>query len=122
MRYVGNRAIAAIRSDLFQKLIQMPIGFFSHQRTGGLMSLVINDAGMVQQVIATVIRDLFQQSLTMFALMGVLFYLNWWLAVVAIIVVPLSYYPLTRIGKRIRRIARSGQEKIAELTTLLRVT
>ena len=122
MRYVGNRAIAAIRGDLFQKLIQMPIGFFSHQRTGGLMSLVINDAGMVQQVIATVIRDLFQQSLTMFALMGVLFYLNWWLAVVAIIVVPLSYYPLTRIGKRIRRIARSGQEKIAELTTLLEET
>ena len=122
MRYVGNRAIAAIRNDLFQKLIRMPIGFFSHQRTGGLMSLIVNDAGMVQQVIATVIRDLFQQSLTMIALMGVLFYLNWWLALVAIVVVPFSYYPLSRIGKRIRKIARSGQEKIAELTTLLEET
>jgi len=122
MRYVGNRAIAAIRNDLFKKLIHMPIGFFSHQRTGGLMSLIVNDAGMVQQVIATVIRDLFQQSLTMVALVGVLFYLNWWLAVVAVIVVPFSYYPLSRIGKRIRRIARSGQEKIAELTTLLEET
>ncbi len=122
MRYVGNRAIAAIRNDLFQKLIRMPIGFFSHQRTGNLMSLIVNDAGMVQQVIATVIRDLFQQSLTMIALVGVLFYLNWWLALVAIVVVPLSYYPLSRIGKRIRRIARSGQEKIAELTTLLEET
>jgi subfamily B ATP-binding cassette protein MsbA len=122
MRYVGNRAIAAIRNDLFQKLIQMPIGFFSHQRTGGLMSLIVNDAGMVQQVIATVIRDLFQQSLTMVALIGVLFYLNWWLALVSIIVVPFSYYPLSVLGKRIRRIARSGQEKIAELTTLLEET
>jgi ATP-binding cassette, subfamily B, bacterial MsbA len=122
MRYVGNRAIAAIRNDLFKKLIRMPIGFFSHQRTGGLMSLIVNDAGMVQQVIATVIRDLFQQSLTMVALVGVLFYLNWWLAIVAVIVVPFSYYPLSRIGKRIRRIARSGQEKIAELTTLLEET
>jgi len=122
MRYVGNRAIAAIRGDLFHKMIQMPIGFFSHQRTGGLMSLIINDAGMVQQVIATVIRDLFQQSLTMVSLVGVLFYLNWWLALVSIVVVPLSYYPLSRIGKRIRRIARSGQEKIAELTTLLEET
>jgi subfamily B ATP-binding cassette protein MsbA len=44
------------------------------------------------------------------------------LALVAIVVVPLSYYPLSRIGKRIRRIARSGQEKIAELTTLLEET
>jgi len=122
MRYVGNRAISAIRNDLFKKLIRMPIGFYSHQRTGALMSLIVNDAGMVQQVIATVIRDLFQQSLTMFALVGVIFYLNWVLAVVAIIVVPFSYYPLSRIGKRIRRIARSGQEKIAELTTLLEET
>ncbi|MBI3610841.1 MAG: ATP-binding cassette domain-containing protein [Nitrospirae bacterium] len=122
MRYVGNRAIAAIRNDLFQKLIRMPIGFFSHQRTGGLMSLIVNDAGMIQQVIATVIRDLFQQSLTMLVLVGVLFYLNWGLALVSILVVPLSYYPMARIGKRIRRIAHSGQEKIAELTTLLEET
>ena len=122
MRYAGNRAIAAIRKDLFQKLIRMPIGFFSHQRTGALMSLIVNDAGMIQQVIATVIRDLFQQSLTMISLMGVLFYLNWWLALVSIVVVPLSYYPMSRIGKRIRRIAHSGQEKIAELTTLLEET
>jgi subfamily B ATP-binding cassette protein MsbA len=122
MRYAGNRAIAAIRMDLFQKMIRMPIGFFSHQRTGGLMSLIVNDAGMVQQVISTVIRDLFQQSLTMFSLVGVVFYLNWWLALVAIVVVPFSYYPMSRIGKRIRRIAHSGQEKIAELTTLLEET
>ncbi|MBI3812214.1 MAG: ATP-binding cassette domain-containing protein [Nitrospirae bacterium] len=122
MRYVGNRAIASIRKDLFQKLIQMPIGFFSHQRTGNLMSLIVNDAGMVQQVIATVIRDLFQQSLTMLTLMVVVFYLNWWLALIAIIVVPLSYFPLTRFGKRIRRISRSGQEKVAELTAILEET
>ena len=122
MRYVGNRAIAVIRSDLFQKMIQMPIGFFSHQRTGGLMSLIVNDAAMVQQVIATVIRDLFQQSLTMIALVGVVFYLNWWLALISIVVIPLSFFPLSRIGNRIRRIARSGQEKIAELTTLLEET
>ncbi len=122
MRYVGNRAIASIRNDLFQKLIQMPIGFFSHQRTGNLMSLIVNDAGMVQQVIATVIRDLFQQSLTMLTLMVVVFYLNWWLALIAIIVVPLSYFPLTRFGKRIRRISRSGQEKVAELTAILEET
>jgi subfamily B ATP-binding cassette protein MsbA len=100
----------------------MPIGFFSHQRTGGLMSLIVSDAGMVQQVIATVIRDLFQQSLTMISLVGVLFYLNWRLALAAIVVVPFSTYPMSRIGKRIRRIAHSGQEKIAELTTLLEET
>ena len=122
MRYAGNRAIAAIRYDLFQKLIRMPIGFFSHQRSGGLMSLIVSDAGMVQQVIATVIRDLFQQSLTMISLVGVLFYLNWRLALAAIVVVPFSTYPMSRIGKRIRRISHSGQEKIAELTTLLEET
>lgn len=119
MRYVGNRAIAAIRNDLYEKLIAMPVGFFSRQRTGTLVSLIVNDAGMVQQVIASVIRDLFQQTLTMVALIGVLFYLNWGLALVAVVVVPLSYYPLARIGKRIRRIAHLGQEKVAELTALL---
>jgi subfamily B ATP-binding cassette protein MsbA len=126
MRYVGNRAIAEIRNDLFRILVEMPMGFYSagggRQRTGALISLVVNDAGMVQQVIATVIRDLFQQTLTMVFLMGLLFYLDWKLAFVAIVVVPLSYYPLSRLGKRIRRVARSGQEKIAELTHLLQET
>lgn len=122
MRYAGNRAIAAVRHDLFQKMIRMPIGFFSHQRTGGLMSLIVNDAAMVQQVISGVIRDLFQQSLTMIALVGLLFYLNWWLALVSVVVVPFSYFPMSRIGRRIRRIAHSGQAKIAELTTLLEET
>ncbi len=119
MRYAGNHAIARLREDLYRKMIRLPVGFFAHERTGSLISLIVNDAGMVQQVLASVIRDLFQQSLTMVALMGVLFYLNWRLALVAIVIVPMSYYPLTRIGKRIRRIARSGQEKVAELTTLL---
>ncbi|HEY5648014.1 MAG TPA: ABC transporter transmembrane domain-containing protein [Nitrospiria bacterium] len=122
MRWVGNRAIANLRNDLYRKMIRMPIGFFTHQRTGKMISLVVNDAGMVQQVIATIIRDLFQQTLTMFALMAVLFYLNWWLALIAIFVVPVCSYPLTRLGKRIKRVARMGQEKVADLTIHLEET
>ncbi len=119
MRWVGNRAIANLRNDLYRKMIQMPIGFFTHQRTGKLISLVVNDAAVVQQVVATVIRDLFQQSLTMIVLMGVLFYLNWKLAIVSVIVIPLGAYPLSVMGKRIRKAARVGQEKVSDLTTHL---
>lgn len=119
MRWVGNRAIADLRNDLYRKMIKMPIGFFSHQRTGKLISLVVNDAAVVQQVVATVIRDLFQQSLTMFVLMGVLFYLNWKLAIVSVIIIPLGAYPLSVMGKKIRKVARLGQEKVSDLTTHL---
>ena len=65
------------------------------------------------------LKDLFQQTLTFIVLLGVIFYQNWRLSLFAIVVLPLSAYPMVRFGNRLRRIATSGQERTADMSTAL---
>ncbi|MDC4223312.1 MAG: ABC transporter ATP-binding protein [Candidatus Manganitrophus sp.] len=122
VRYVGSRIIAGIRKDLYHHIVLLPIGFHAKNATGKLMSRVINDVGMMQTAVSTVVKDLFQQSLTMVALTGVIFYQNWRLGLMAILAMPLATYPLIRVGRRLRKVARAGQEKIGDLTSILQET
>lgn len=122
MRYVGNRVVTDIRQDLFHHIILLPVGYHAKNATGKLMSRVINDVAMMQNAVSTVVRDLFQQSLTLLALAGVIFYQNWRLACVAVLVMPLTAYPLIQLGKKLRKVARLGQEKVGDLTSVLQET
>jgi ATP-binding cassette, subfamily B, bacterial MsbA len=122
MRFVANRIIRDIRDQLYQHLLVMPLGFFNRHTTGKLMSRVLNDVTLVQTLISNVVKDLFQQVITLIFLVGVLFYQNWVLALMAIVVLPLAYYPIKRYGRRLRRISQVRQEKMADLSGLLHET
>jgi subfamily B ATP-binding cassette protein MsbA len=122
MRYVGNRIISDIRKDLYHHIVLMPIGYHAKNATGKLISRIINDVGLMQTAVSTVVKDILQQSLTLVALTGVIFYQDWKLACFATLVIPLTIYPLIRMGKRLRRIAHKGQEKVGDLTNILQET
>ncbi len=122
MRYVGNRIISDIRRDLYHHIVLLPIGYHSKNATGKLISKIINDVGLMQTAVSTIVKDIFQQTLTLVALTGVIFYQDWKLACFASLVIPLTMYPLARLGKRLRRIARKGQEKVGDLTNILHET
>jgi ATP-binding cassette, subfamily B, bacterial MsbA len=122
MRFVANRIIRDIREQLYQHLLVMPLGFFNRYSTGKLMSRVLNDVTMVQTLISNVVKDLFQQVFTLMFLIIVLFYQNWTLALMAVVVLPLAYYPIKRFGRRLRRISLARQEKMADLSGLLQET
>lgn len=119
IRFIGNRVIADIRQNLHRHVMLLPIGYHEKTSSGRLMSRIINDVGMMQTAVSTVIKDLVQQTLTVVALTGVIFYQNWRLAIVAVMVLPVAYYPLIRLGRRLRKIARVGQERIGDLTSVL---
>ncbi|HET6370043.1 MAG TPA: ABC transporter transmembrane domain-containing protein, partial [Nitrospiria bacterium] len=122
IRYVGNCVITEIRSKLYRHVMLLPIGFHEKNATGRLMSHIITDVGLMQTAVSSVVKDLFQQSLTLVALTGVIFYQNWQLATVAVMVLPIAYYPMIRLGRRLRKISHSGQEKIGDLTSVLQET
>lgn len=121
-RYVGNRIIADIREGLYHHMVLLPVGYHSKNKTGSLISRVINDVGLMQTAVSTVVKDLFQQTLTIIALTAVVFHQNWKLACIAILVIPVTTYPLVRFGRRLRKIARMGQEKVGDLTNILQET
>ncbi|MBI1820798.1 MAG: lipid A export permease/ATP-binding protein MsbA [Nitrospirae bacterium] len=122
MNYVGNKVIMDLRGKVYHHILQMPLGFHNRTASGQLMSNVMNDVGLMQSALSIAVKDVFQQTLTIIALAAVILYQNWKLAFFAFVVLPFAYYPLIKFGKRLRLVSRSGQEKIADLTTFLQET
>jgi len=119
MNYVGNQAVADVRNELVLQLMRLPVGFHDTNTTGRLMSRVGNDVSLMANAVAGVLKDLFQQGLTFLAMLGVIFYQNWKLAMVSIVVIPISSLTMVRMGQRLRRLATTGQEKAGDMNSIL---
>jgi subfamily B ATP-binding cassette protein MsbA len=119
MNYVGNQVIGDIREQLFTKLIRLPIRFHDTNTSGRLVSRVINDVSLMANAIAGVLKDLFQQGLTFLAMIGVIVYQNWKLAMISIVVVPLAVTTMVRMGQRLRNLATRGQERMGDMASTL---
>jgi subfamily B ATP-binding cassette protein MsbA len=119
MNYVGNHVIADVREELFLQLMRLPAGYHDANTSGRLMSRVINDVNLMASAVAGVLKDLFQQGLTFVVMMGIIFYQNWKLAAVSLVVVPMSFYTVTQMGRRLRGLATRGQEKIGDMASAL---
>ncbi len=122
MTYVGTRVVTDIRQQLFGHLMRLPVGFHLKNPSSRMMSRVINDVNWIQNAVSGVLKDLFQQTLTFLVLLGVVFYQNWRLTLLSIVVIPLSVYPMVWLGARLRRLATTGQERTADMSTALQET
>ena len=122
MRYVGSRVIMDIRNDLYSHTASMPMQFYAHNSTGRLISRILNDVGTINNAVSNSIKDIIQNVITVIALIGVVFYQDWRLAALSCIVLPFAYYPLIKLGGKLRRVSRKGQEEISGLTSILHET
>ena len=76
----------------------------------------MNDITRIQQVVTETLGDMLRESITVVALAGLIFYLDARLALVCILCAPLVVYPLIRLGQRVRRTTRRGQEELEQLS------
>ncbi|HIB54995.1 MAG TPA: lipid A export permease/ATP-binding protein MsbA [Nitrospirales bacterium] len=120
MNYVGLRVVADVRDQLYEHLMRLPLAFHIKNASGRLLARVLDDVHLFQEAVSGMFKDAVQQSLTVLVLVGVVFYQNWKLALLAVVVLPLSIYPMLRLGKRLRGIAVTGQERIADLAALIK--
>jgi len=119
IRTAGQLAIQDIRNELYQRNIRLSLGFFNRHQIGVLISKVLNDVSMMQEGIANVITGLFRDGFGALFLLGVIFYLNWKLAIIAAFVLPATVYPSQKIGRRIKNAARESQGRMGMLTSIL---
>ena len=118
MRYASLRVLEQVRNDLFSKMVRLPMAFFEYSRVGMLMSRIVNDVSLLRQSVPE-ITMVFRHTFTMVALIGVAFYRDPFLATWAVVVLPLGMYPLIYFGRKLRKLTRKKQEKIADISTLL---
>ena len=122
MNYIGQRVVADLRASLYRKIQTQSLAFFTKNPTGLLMSRITNDAGYIQGAVSEAVTALLKDSFTLLCLVFVIFYRDWQLAVIAMLVFPLAVIPIAKFGQRMRQIASRTQVTLGSLTTLLQET
>jgi subfamily B ATP-binding cassette protein MsbA len=122
MNFVGLRIIADIREKLYNHLQTLSLSFFTKTPTGILISRITNDVNLVQGAVSNTIAGFFKDTFTILFLIGVAFHQSWKLAIIALIIFPLSIIPIREFGKRMRKFAWKGQQRYGLITTFLHET
>ena len=119
---IGLEIVGDIRERLYDHLILLSARSHAKYPTGVLMSYVLNDVSQLQTAVATVVKQMISQPLTLIGLAGIIFYQNAKLAFLAIVAVPFFVIPLSKIGLRLKKIAGIGQAKLGTISAHLQET
>ena len=122
VNYVGFSAVTNLRNRVFDKVVRQGAEFFESHSTGKLMSAIMNDIDKVQLATSHILADLLRQTFVLLALLAVVIGTDWKLALISLLLVPVVVYPVTNIGKRIRRTTRRTQDNQGELSQVLQET
>jgi subfamily B ATP-binding cassette protein MsbA len=122
MNFIGQRVVADIRNRLYQVIQTQSMSFFTKNQTGILMSRITNDVNSMQGAVSEAVTSLLKDSFTLICLMFVIFYRDWQLALVAMVIFPVTIYPIATFGRKIRKLATRTQVTMGSLTTLLQET
>jgi len=122
MNFVGQRIIADIREKLYDHLQTLSLSFFTKTPTGIVISRITNDVAVVQGAVSSATTGIFKDIFTLLGLTGVAFLQSWKLAIIFYVIFPLALIPIKEFGKRMRKFARKGQQRMGLMTTLLHET
>ncbi|MFK5953689.1 MAG: ABC transporter transmembrane domain-containing protein [Desulfobacterium sp.] len=122
MNYVGQQIIKTLRNMLYDRILDLPLAFFHQEKTGTLMSRITNDVNIVKGMVSTAVAGLLRDLFTVVGLVGVIFYMDWKLAMGAFIVLPAAFYPVLIFGRRVRRFSTGRQQAMADLNVFLHET
>ncbi len=122
MDYVGHSIITSLRNILFSKIQDLPLSFFHKEKTGALMSRVINDVNIMKSMVSNAVTGALKDSFTIICLTIVIFYRDWKMAIFALIILPIAFFPIVKFGRILRRVSISFQESVADLSSFLHET
>jgi ATP-binding cassette subfamily B protein len=108
---IGNRVVTKVRGRLYRHVQYLSLSFHTKARTGDLVVRVIGDVGMLQDVAVTGLLPMLAKVLHVIGMIGVMFWLNWKLALVAISVLPLFWIRTATLTKQIRAVAQKQRQR-----------
>jgi subfamily B ATP-binding cassette protein MsbA len=122
VNHAGFGMITDLRDDLYNAVMRRSAAFFSKHTTGTLLSAIVSDIERVQYAMSTVLAEFLQQFFTFISVAAVVIVLGGRLAWVLLLFVPIIVYSSRKIGSRVRRTTRQGQDKLAEIQNILHET
>jgi subfamily B ATP-binding cassette protein MsbA len=119
VNYVGQSFVARLRATAYENVVYQSSHFFYNHTTGNLISRITNDIEKIQFAFSTNLADALKQTLTLLIFLGILFYLDWKLALIIFLAAPLIVLPSRILGQFVRRLSRASQEKLGQIAEIL---
>ena len=116
---IGLGATTTMRNDLYRHILHQSNRFHAEHPSGELVSRVVGDVALLQSAVSNRLLDLFQQSVTLVALLVLLLSTHLRLALICVVVAPIVLFPVVRFGRGMRKTSHRSQERLADLTSLL---
>jgi len=117
--YLGQAVVRDLRNDVFDKILHQPLRFFHFNPTGELISRVSADVERVQVAASETAAEFLKHSAILIFLVVALFVLDWRLAAMSLVLIPIVFFPTVWFGKKLRLLSKSNQQEMAEMANVL---
>jgi subfamily B ATP-binding cassette protein MsbA len=122
MALVAQGVVTNIRNDVYKQIVYLPVIAYQHLTTGVLSARIVYEVNILQRVVATSIQKTVQQFFTVIFLTFVLFYREWRLALIAVLVLPCMGVIIRRMGLRTKKLVTEQNEEIGNIFGFLNDT
>lgn len=119
MNRIGQRIVTDVQQQLHKHLLDSDLAFFHANASGGLISRLTNDVGIMRSAVGECMTSSFKGTLTLAFLVAVMFYQDWRMSLAAFFVFPVSAFMVAYVGKHMRRYSRKSQEETGRFASLL---
>jgi subfamily B ATP-binding cassette protein MsbA len=119
MIHVAENAKKNIQSDMMSSLINADTKIIDSKHTGKIVSNLTVDTSVIVNLVSVVLLNIFKDTITLFGLLFVMFYQNWKLSLIAIIMIPFASYTAQKLGKRMGKVSTTGMLNAGFLSTHL---
>jgi subfamily B ATP-binding cassette protein MsbA len=116
---VRANVVKRLRADIFTKITKLPIGFFSNEKKGDLISRVTNDVQEVENSVVNTLTVVFRDPATIIIYFGVLFVLSWKLTLITLLILPASGIIISSISKRLKKQSTDGQQSLGNILSIM---
>jgi ATP-binding cassette, subfamily B, bacterial MsbA len=117
--YIGMKTAMDLRAEFNDRLQRLPLSFFNWTPTGNLLTRSLNDVQLASAIITNSLISLIGDSLTLIALVGGLFWMDFKFALLAFVVFPVAILPIVGAARRVRKMAKSAQRKLSDLSVMM---
>ncbi|WP_245543349.1 ABC transporter ATP-binding protein [Kyrpidia tusciae] len=119
---IGQGVMFDLRNQMYRHLVRMPLQFFTNTKTGEIMSRVNNDVNSLQMVVSDTVANSLRNVISVVITVATMFALNWQLALLSLVILPLFIVPTRRVGRMNYDLRKRSQEKLADLSALMQET
>jgi ATP-binding cassette, subfamily B, bacterial MsbA len=114
-----NSVLTRIRADLYSKILVLPLGFFTEQRKGDLMSRMSNDVNEIEWSVMSTLEGVFREPLTILIILGTLVFLSPPLSLFLFVLLPLTGFVIGRVSRSLKKNSNDAQEQSGVLLSIL---